>query len=211
MKLLDEEKKLVTIYLSAHPLDPYYMELKYGCNCPCAEFEDKKIAGAKLTMGGLVTAFNVKTSKNGNPYGQLTVEDFSGAVSFNLFGKAFEAHKNKFVVGDAVYMKVNVVPGKWDPSRIEPSIDEVYGLSSIEGNSTNAVSIYLDHRFNTEEFFNKLLALDSSQRPGDLFIEIYNPETRQVIKVHSRKKFPITKELVDFLEDWGIRFKIESV
>ncbi|MDE6533264.1 MAG: DNA polymerase III subunit alpha [Muribaculaceae bacterium] len=211
MKLLDEEKKLVTIYLSAHPLDPYYMELKYGCNCPCAEFEDKKIAGAKLTMGGLVTAFNVKTSKNGNPYGQLTVEDFSGAVSFNLFGKAFEAHKNKFVVGDAVYMKVNVVPGKWDPSRIEPSIDEVYGLSSIEGNSANAVSIYLDHRFNTEEFFNKLLALDSSQRPGDLFIEIYNPETRQVIKVHSRKKFPITKELVDFLEDWGIRFKIESV
>ena len=48
LKLLDEEKKLVTIYLSAHPLDPYYMELTYGCNCPCGEFEDKKEAGATL-------------------------------------------------------------------------------------------------------------------------------------------------------------------
>ena len=38
MKLLDKEKSMVTIYLSAHPLDPYYMELTYGCNCACADF-----------------------------------------------------------------------------------------------------------------------------------------------------------------------------
>jgi len=210
MKLLDEEKKLVTIYLSAHPLDPYYMELKYGCNCQCAELEEKKVPGAKLTMGGLVTAFNIKVSKNGNQYGQLTVEDFSGAVSFNIFGKAFEAHKNKFVVGDAVYLKVNVVPGKWDPTRIETSIDEVYSLSGFEGKMANSVSIYLDHRFNTEDFFQKLRQFNPQQRPGDLYLEIYNPETRQIIKVHSRRKFPITKELIDFFEDWGIKYKVTT-
>ncbi|MDE5773948.1 MAG: DNA polymerase III subunit alpha, partial [Muribaculaceae bacterium] len=35
MKLLEAEKSLVTMYLSAHPLDPYYMELKYNCNTTC--------------------------------------------------------------------------------------------------------------------------------------------------------------------------------
>ena len=211
IKLLDEEKKLVTIYLSAHPLDPYYMELRYGCNCQCADFEDKKIAGAKLTMGGLVTAFNVKTSKNGNQYGQLTIEDKSGSVSFNIFGKAFEAHKNRFVVGDTVFMKVNVVPGRWDPTKIDANIDEVYSLDSMKGTMANSVSIYLDYRFDTEDFFSKLLAFTPDERPGDLFIEIYNPETRQIVKVHSRKKFPISKDLVDFLDDWGVKYKVLTV
>ncbi len=211
IKLLDEEKKLVTIYLSAHPLDPYYMELRYGCNCQCADFEDKKVAGAKLTMGGLVTAFNVKTSKNGNQYGQLTIEDKSGSVSFNIFGKAFEAHKNRFVVGDTVFMKVNVVPGRWDPTKIDANIDEVYSLDSMKGTMANSVSIYLDYRFDTEDFFSKLLAFTPDERPGDLFIEIYNPETRQIVKVHSRKKFPISKDLVDFLDDWGVKYKVLTV
>ncbi len=208
LKLLEEEKKLVTVYLSAHPLDPYYMELKYGCNCQCAELEDKKVAGAKLTLGGLVTAFNVRMSKKGNEYGQLIIEDFSGNVTFPLFGRAYEANKNKFTVGDTVLLKVNVNASKWKPDEIEANIDEVCNLSSIEGKMANAITIYLDHRFDTEEFFSQLLAFEPKERPGDLYIEIINPESRQVIKVHSRKRFPITKELVQFLEEWGVRFKV---
>ena len=42
LKLLDEEKRLVTIYLSSHPLDPYYMGITYGCNCTCGDFEEEK-------------------------------------------------------------------------------------------------------------------------------------------------------------------------
>lgn len=184
------------------------MELKYGCNCQCAELEDKKVAGAKLTLGGLVTAFNVRMSKKGNEYGQLIIEDFSGNVTFPLFGRAYEANKNKFTVGDTVLLKVNVNASKWKPDEIEANIDEVCNLSSIEGKMANAITIYLDHRFDTEEFFSQLLAFEPKERPGDLYIEIINPESRQVIKVHSRKRFPITKELVQFLEEWGVRFKV---
>ncbi len=208
LKKLEEEKKLVTIYLSAHPLDPYYMELKYGCNCSCNDFEDKKVAGAKLTMGGLVTAFNIKTSKAGNQYGQLVIEDHTGSVSFNLFGSAYEASKNRFTVGDAVFLKVNVVQGRWDPTKIDANIDEVHNLETIKGKMANAISIYLSHRFDTEDFFRQLLSFDSTERPGDLYIELYNAETRQVIKIHSRKKFPITKDLVNFLDDWGVKYKV---
>ena len=28
---LDQERDLVGLYLSAHPLDPYYMDLNFGC------------------------------------------------------------------------------------------------------------------------------------------------------------------------------------
>lgn len=41
LKILEEEKKVVTMYLSAHPLDRYYIELTYGCNTPCIELREK--------------------------------------------------------------------------------------------------------------------------------------------------------------------------
>lgn len=210
LKKLEEEKKLVTIYLSAHPLDPYYMELKYGCNCTCAEFEDKKIAGAKLTVGGLVTAFNVRTSRSGNTYGQLTVEDMTGSITIPLFGQTFENYKNRFAIGDAVFLKLNVTNGKWNPAKIDTILEEVVPLDSLKGRIANSISVYLNYKFNNQDFFKQLLGFEGGERPGNLYIEIYNPESRQIIKVHSRNKYSISKDLVQILDDWNIKYKITT-
>ena len=37
---LEKEKELVGMYLSAHPLDPYYLELEYGCNVKIKDLPD---------------------------------------------------------------------------------------------------------------------------------------------------------------------------
>ena len=41
VKMLDREKEYVGMYLSAHPLDPYYMEVEYGCNTKLKDIRDK--------------------------------------------------------------------------------------------------------------------------------------------------------------------------
>ena len=210
LKLLDEEKKLVTIYLSAHPLDPYYMELTYGCNCSCGDFEDKKVAGAKLTMGGMVTGINQRIARNGRPYGVITIEDMTGSVDFMLFANNFEFYKNRLQVGDAVYLKVNVAQSKFKPDRLDVNIEEIQNLDNVQGKMANALTVYLDDRFCTEEFFNKFLQFNAGKRAGDLFIDIYNQETKQIISVHSRKKFSVTKETVAFLDDWGVKYKVTT-
>ncbi len=210
MRLLEEEKKLVTIYLSAHPLDQYYMELTYGCNCSCADYENKKEVGAKLTIGGLVTGFAVKQGKFG-PWGLLTVEDLTGTQEFRLFKSNFEAHKDRLKPGDAIVLNVSVNPGKYDATRITESVDEIHSLDSIKGRVANAVSIYLSHRFDTEEFFRKLQSFAPDDRPGDLFIDLYNSETRQIVRIHSRKRYPINKEFLNFLEEWGVKYKVFTV
>ena len=61
------------MYLSAHPLDRYYIELTYGCNTPCIELREKNTPGEKITFGGLVTGFEVKTTAKGKPYGVLSM------------------------------------------------------------------------------------------------------------------------------------------
>ena len=100
---------------------------------------------------------------------------------------------------------------RYDPTRLYSDIEEVLDLAKIEPGMANTITIHLDHNFDTEKFFSELLSFKPDKRPGDLFIDIYNPETRQVLTVHSRRKFPITKELVDFLSDWGVKFRITTV
>lgn len=212
IKLLDEEKKMVTIYLSAHPLDPYYMELTYGCNCPCSNFDEMATPGAKLTLGGMVTDFQVRTAKSGKPFGIVVIEDFSGSVNLKLFGKNFEQLNGRLEIGSFVYMRLSITQSRFRPDMIDTTFEEVTPLDNINGKIANAVTVYLEDSYDDEDFFTSLAAFEGdSERPGDLYMEIHNAASRQKVRIHSRKRFMITKKLVKFIESRGVAFRVTDM
>lgn len=211
LKLLEEEKKLVTVYLSAHPLDPYYMEVTYGCSCKCGEFEDRKEAGMKFTLGGVVTSVEDHVSKTGNPWFSFILEDFSGTQKFSVFGRDVATYKNRINVNDFIRIKVNVTERSFKPGTLDTKIEEIVNLQDIAGTVANGVTIHIDRKFDSPEFFSELLKFEPNERPGDLRIKIHDKENNQLITVHSRKKFPISKEFMQFLEDWGIPKEVNSI
>jgi len=78
------------MYLSAHPLDDYEFEINYICNTRTTDLKDlPPLYGKTLRIGGMVTAVRHGTSKAGNPYGILTLEDYDGAFEFALFGNNY--------------------------------------------------------------------------------------------------------------------------
>ena len=210
LRLLEEEKKLVTVYLSAHPIDPYYMEITYGCNCKCGEFEEIKTANSSYTLGGIITSMEQGTTQRGTQWLNITLEDYSGSQSFRVFGRDIIKYKSLFNANDFVRMKVNVTPSTYRPGNLDTRIEEITLLQDVASSLANDVTIYLDSNFKSPEFFKYLSELQPDKRPGDLHIIIRDKERRQQISVHSRKKFPITKDLIQFFEDWGIPFEVKS-
>ena len=100
LERLNRERDLVGMYLSAHPLDPYYMEVTYGCDTPLAEVKNKSDQlDRELTMGGLVVDFQTRMGKKGNQYGILKIEDYSGSFEFMLFGDNFVNYQKYGVPG----------------------------------------------------------------------------------------------------------------
>ena len=211
LALLEKEKELVTMYLSAHPLDPYFMELTYGCNCSCEDFKDMERPGAKVSMGGLVTKVTTKLSRNGKEYTIVEIEDFSGKAELRLFGRNHIQHKDKFNEGDPVIVKLNFQPAKYDPTRVDMNIEDVSSLDSCKGNLANAITIFLDLHYNNQDFFTQISKLEDQSRPGELYVELIDVETRQTLRVHSRKKIPINRELVNLLEESNIKFKVSTI
>ena len=210
MALLDKEKELVTMYLSAHPLDPYYMELTYGCNTSCEDFKEKESSGGKVVMGGLITKVTTKLSRRGSEFTIVEVEDFSGKAEIALFGKNHAAHKDKFRQGEPTLIKLTYAPSRYDPQRMDLTIDEVSPLESIRGKMANEVVVFLDMHYKNPDFFSQITRFDDTSRPGNLYIELIDTETRQTMRVRSRKKFPVNRQLINLLEESGVRFKVQD-
>ncbi len=91
--LLDKEKNLIGIYLTAHPLDDYRLELESFCSREVAlkdlNNDIEKLKGREFTFGGMVTAAREATSKNGNPFSTLTLSDYTDSYEFFFFGQDY--------------------------------------------------------------------------------------------------------------------------
>ena len=87
MEQLKNEKEVVGVYISGHPLDDYQTEMSSFCNSNTGLLDSKP--NAVQTFAGIVTRMNVRTSANGNQFMIFTLEDYAGNYEFALFSKDY--------------------------------------------------------------------------------------------------------------------------
>ncbi|MCM1319121.1 MAG: DNA polymerase III subunit alpha [Muribaculaceae bacterium] len=210
IRLLDEEKRLVGMYLSAHPLDPFYMDLEYGCNTKCANFKDAEEPGRKITMGGLVTGLQERFSKKGSPWGILSIEDFSGKAEIRLFGKAYLEYKHFGVPGTSIFLTAEFQPGRYDPTRVDFNINNIQLLSEMQGKTISGLQLQVRPEDCRPELKDILKAnLCPKGEPGaDLKFEVYDEERKQRYHLQSRQLIRIDRNLTEALNDMEIPFKV---
>lgn len=210
MALLNKEKELVTMYLSAHPLDPYAMELKYGCNYTCDEFNTREEKPGIVTIGGLVTKVSTKVSRKGSEFTIVEIEDFSGKGELRLFGRNHQNYKDRFHENDAVYVTLSYRPSRYSPDRMDMNIEQIESLDEVKGKVANQVTIYLPMDYHDTDFFEKLSRHQDDTRKGDLYLELIDMESKQTIKIHSRKRISVDMNLMDILENYGINYNVST-
>ncbi len=229
LRLLEEEKKMVTMYLSAHPLDRYYLELTYGCNTPCSELKDKCTDGEKVTFGGLITAFDTKTTAKGKPYGVLTLEDFSGITTIRLFGRNYQTFMPFGVAGTNVRISSTVVEQPFRPGNYDFQIDKVEYLDSLTSSIANVLSVTLPLDSSSELFGileNKMMDRETAARtaekaaevkgnsrpeymkPATLVLNLVDSEKGTTVTVRSRLKCLLSKALLHTLDDMNISYRV---
>lgn len=216
LKLLEEEKRLVSLYLSAHPLDPYFMELTYGANCRCADFEEKAVDGAVLTFGGIVGSAMTKPGKTGKPYGIISLEDFSGKMETRLFGKTMEQWLPRFIPGDTVMVKVAFQKSKYNSAYTDMNILEVTPLDRLQGTVANEIRIFVDRGDDCDLLCETLRSAREAAgapdaRTGKVSIQIRDEERHQHMSIRSRSRIALDKNLVDTLDDLGFAYRVETV
>jgi DNA polymerase-3 subunit alpha len=157
LQKLNKERELIGIYLSAHPLDEYELEIKHLCNTTTLELKELDlIKGRAVRIGGMVSAIRHGMSKAGNPYGILTLEDYDGVHEFPLFGNQY-VEFSKYMIKD-LYLSVNGfvqekgADFKWRkeesdsgiPKGLEFKIQHIELLNKIRERSINKLTLSID-------------------------------------------------------------------
>ncbi|MFT4753707.1 MAG: DNA polymerase-3 subunit alpha [Salibacteraceae bacterium] len=98
LEKFNREKEVVGVYISGHPLDDYKVDIDNFCNISVDKMQnpDKNIVGQDLRMGGMVTDFKHMVAKNGNPWGILTISDYTGSMEVRFFKEDYLKFKEYF-------------------------------------------------------------------------------------------------------------------
>jgi DNA polymerase-3 subunit alpha len=125
---LKHERETIGVYLTGHPLDDYKPEIQGFCTCALKDMERYK--GKEVAIGCMVTAANHRTGKNGNPFGNFTLEDFDGTYELSLFGNDYVNFKNFFEEGQFLFIRGRYIMN-YRGSDFELKINQVSLLLSL--------------------------------------------------------------------------------
>ena len=207
---LSMERELVGRYLSAHPLDEFYMELTYGTTS-IKDFTSEDYAieeGREVTLGGMATKFETRQGAKG-PWGILTLEDLTGTYELRLFGQTYSAYNSYCTNGQFIR-----VTGKYQRrfanEELRFNVTAITRLDDLKGRIVKGISLQL----NTEKLshtFAELLkdhAESSRNDLGELRISVYDPEFNRSVSLQSQRPIPVNRELIDMLESENIKYSI---
>jgi len=228
--LLKNEKERVGMYISAHPLDRFKLEIDEFTNSNLAEItdiesrvnEDKSVQNKTFFVAGIVSSTETTLTRTGKQMGTFTVEDFSGVHVFKLFGKDYETFMKYTTLHSALLIKCSTAKrfSKKDDSSSDPKEADVYSLRlqnmTLLANTKDQfitefhISFPLERA--DEKFVKELLKLVKKNKgKARLFMDIqyHYRETSDVVTEFSKDlKVEPSYELFDALDNLGIRHKL---
>jgi DNA polymerase-3 subunit alpha len=212
LELLNRERELVGIYISAHPLDDYRVILEYVCNTKASELgELENLQGREIIIGGIVTEVRTGTTKKGRPFGTMKLEDFSGSGEISLFSSEYLNFANYFQVGLYLFIRARVESRRWKDGNLELRLSSVSLLQDEMNRLIEKISIFIPIQALDETVINELSAM-IKKHPGSaqLYFRIADGEDNVAVSFIAHDiRVSITFELIEFLkENTEIEFKI---
>ena len=209
LERLNRERDLVGMYLSAHPLDPYYMEVTYGCDTPLAEVKshDDEI-DKELTMAGLVVDFQIRMGKKGNQFGILKIEDYTASFEFMLFGNKFVDYQKYGVIGLAIVVRGAYEKGYGDVVRF--NVRSIDLLENLKGKMVRNLVISMnDEDLLNVDFLRQQLGVEGDNR-CELYFRMKDQISGNYVMLRSKKLIAVDKHLLEALREAGVSYKVNA-
>ena len=187
LERLNIEKDLIGIYLSANPLDDYEVVLRNFCNVGVAHLDDlTPYLNQEIHCGGIVTEVRTGVTRNGKPYGIVTIEDYSGKGEWQFWDDwgqwAGYLQKNS-----AVMISARVTPHRYDPKRVDKRVTAIRYLTDIAARDTESITIHINLANLTADIVQSLQEI-TQKTPGQvaLHFHIHDPEQQMDLELGSR-------------------------
>lgn len=209
MEQLKNEKEVVGVYISGHPLDEYKIEIQNFCNSNSGLLESKP--NIVQSFAGIVTKINVRTSANGNQFMIFTLEDYAGNYEFALFAKDFIQFERFIAQDRLLYIQGSYQLKNKHTDQMVFKIQSIELLTELLEERTKELRLRLNLSYLNLETVDYLEDLfDQYKGNKKVILEVYDEQDRVQLDFLSRKvQLTISKALVmDLSKVENIGFKL---
>lgn len=210
---LNYEKDLVGMYLSAHPLDKYYLELTFGCSVRAKDFgTEDKTSEKEYTIGGLVVEAKSLTSRTGSQFGIIKIEDYTGSAEIRLFGQDYIKYNKYGIKGNAIIVTYTYKKGKYN-DKVYMTISGIQSLEEVQGTAISGITLDVAEKDLEGQAFMTLLDenIVNDGECAKLFsINLMNEKQSLPFTMISGRRLNLTKNLILQLEDLGIKYTVNK-
>jgi DNA polymerase-3 subunit alpha len=203
---LDTEKELIGIYLSAHPLDSYKLEIGHFCTHALANLDNLSILnGQEVIVAGLVRSHKPAYTKNNKPYGTIMLEDYTDSFQLRLFNKDYVTFQNYFTPGYALLIRGQVQPRPFSNDTVdyELKVKEVKMLANVREEMISSLLVTVPLSSLNEQMINEIdKYADQKKGSARLRFMVHDVEENIYIEMFSRtKRVQIDDQLIQYLEE----------
>lgn len=210
---LNYEKDLVGMYLSAHPLDKYYLELTFGCSVRAKDFgTEDKTSEKEYTIGGLVVEAKSLTSRTGSQFGIIKIEDYTGSAEIRLFGQDYINYNKYGIKGNAIIVTYTYKKGKYN-DKVYMTISGIQSLEEVQGTAISGITLDVAEKDLEGQAFMTLLdenIANDGECAKPFSINLMNEKHSLPFTMISGRRLNLTKNLILQLEDLGIKYTVNK-
>ncbi len=213
--LLEKEKNLIGIYLTAHPLDDYRLEINNFCSRDVAlkdlnnnieRFKDRD-----FVFGGMVTAAREGQSKNGNMYATLTLSDYTDSKEIFFFGNDYVNFGKYCKTGIFIMVKGTVRSRFGSSDFYEFKVNSIELLSDVRSSYVKSVTINLPLPVLNKKLVENIESLAKDHQGKALLkFNVFDPENNMHLEMFSRtaRVYPSDAFLNFFEEQPDMSYRI---
>ena len=216
MKKLKQEKEVVGIYISGHPLDDFKLEINSFCTVKVSDFHQiEQLVNREVCFGGIVSDVQHRESRQGKGWAIFTVEDYDDSFEFKIFGEEYLKWRHFLIPNSFVYVRafvkegwMNRDTGKQGDPRIQYNSFQM--LHDVMDQQAKKLTLKMPIDALHEARIKKLQELFKAHK-GDkhLHFTLYDMEDKVKLNMPSRKtKIHINKELLAALAEEELVYKL---
>lgn len=87
-------------------------EIKYFCNASLSDLRElTRLVNREVSIAGVITDIQHRTSKNGKGWAAFTVEDYNDSYEFRLFNEDYLKFRHFLLINSFIYLRLYVREG----------------------------------------------------------------------------------------------------
>jgi DNA polymerase III subunit alpha len=205
-EMLDKEKEVLGMYITAHPLDAFKRDIQVFKLNKITDVMNPENNGIKFRFACYVSNSREFTSKKGTLYSRSTVIDYSGQMDISLYTNNYANFGRFFVNGQKIIVEGVMELMTWaNPDNPEPrfNIHNVQLLETVKSMFTKRVQLEMDVDKISEAFI-KELHFYVRNNPGntELAFTVNDPSNKDLVNMRMITKLEAKDELFELIQKY---------